>query len=212
MKNCFKFLSLPVLCILFSASSHAQVSATCGPEVGFSASGIYDSYSEDIHAGVFVHGGATAHIQIGGFFAVRPSILVQTGKFVNADYESESIKLTRISVPVALLFSKNFDNDNKLYFGAGPNFKYAVAGKSNINYDAEMRKIKFGNTVDDDMKRLDLGLHLRGGFDFGSGASLSLFLNYGLVNIDPHGSEYKKISIDALGFSFAWMFGGNKDY
>ena len=212
MNSYFRFLSIAAFCFLFSASSHAQVSATFGPEVGFTASGLYDSYNDEITAGLHVHGGATAHVQIGGFFAIRPSLLLQTGKFENPDYGEVSTKLTRISVPVALLFSKNFANENKLYFGAGPNLKFAIAGKTNNNIEYEMRKIKFGNSAGDDMKPFDVGLHFKGGFDFSRGLSLSLFLNWGLTNIDPNGAPYKTNAIDAFGFSLGWMFGGNKDY
>ena len=212
MKNYFKFLAVPFLCFLFSTASQAQVSATYGPEIGFTAAGLYDSYNDEVVAGLHVHGGVTAHLQIGDFFAVRPSVLLQSGKFENPDYGDGSLKLTRISVPVALLFSKNFENENKLYFGAGPNFKYAISGKSSNNTDYEMRKIKFGNSAEDDMKRMDLGLHFRGGFDFSKGMSMSLFLNWGLTNLNPQGGSYKTNAIDAFGFSFAWMFGGNSDY
>ena len=62
------------------------------------------------------------------------------------------------------------------------------------------------------MKPFDAGLHFKGGFDFSKGLSLSLFLNWGLTNIDPKGEPHKTTAIDAFGFSIGWMFGGNKEY
>jgi hypothetical protein len=210
MKNFFRLPAICLICILFSSASQAQVSATYGPEVGFTASGMFDDYTEDLYAGLNVHAGATAHLQIGNFFAVRPSVLFQTGKMQNTDYDQEYIKLTRIAVPVALLFSKNFENDNKMYFGAGPVFKYNISGKSNVNDDLNEQDIKFGSSTDDELKRTDVGLHFRGGFDFGTGLSMGLFLNYGVTNLNPRPESGKVVGIDAIGFSFAWMFGGNK--
>jgi hypothetical protein len=209
MKKAIKFLSLSFFLLSVSLISNAQVSATYGPEVGFTASGLYDSYNSEISAGVNVHFGGTAHIQVGDFFAVRPSVLFQTGTFKNPDYDGQSTHLSRISIPIALLFSKKFSSDNKLYVGFGPNIKYAITGKSNNNIDQIMRDIKFGSSSTDEMKRLDFGVHFRAGFDFARGASLGLFLNYGLTNLDPHGSPYTNKAIDAIGFSFAWMFGGS---
>lgn len=209
MKNLSLFFAVAIAGLFYSSEANAQATVTYGPELGFTASGLYDKSNEDIYAGLHVHGGVTAHVQVGGFFAIRPSLLFQTGKFENPDYGDVSTKLTRIYVPVPLLFSKNFENDNKLYFGAGPYIKYAIAGKSNNNIDYDMHKIKFGNSTTDEMKRPDVGLHFRGGFDFSRGTSLGLFLNWGLNNIDPRGTDYKLKSIDAIGFSFAWMFGGN---
>jgi hypothetical protein len=205
-------LSLALFCLLFSSNTQAQVSTSFGPEIGFTASGLYDKYNEEVTAGLHIHAGATAHIQIGDFFAVRPSLLFQTGKFENPDYPDQTTKLTRISIPVAILFSKNFENENKMYFGAGPNFKYSIAGKTNNNFESEMRKIKFGTANTDDMKPFDLGLHFRGGFDFSRGLSLGLFLNWGLSNLDPHGEPYKMNALDAFGFSLAWMFSSNNKY
>ena len=211
MKNLLRLFLASSFLFFISKNSSAQVTASYGPELGFTASGLYDHYGEEVTAGLHIHAGATAHFQIGEFFAVRPSLLIQTGQFQNPDYSEQYTKLTRIYVPVALLFSKNFENDNKMYFGAGPNLKYSIAGKSNNNFDYEVRKIKFGNSTSDDMKPFDVGLHFRGGFDFSRGLSLSLFLNWGLTNLDPKGEPNKTTGIDAFGFSFAWMFSGNQD-
>ena len=113
------------------------------------ASILHDSYNEEINTGINVHAGQPAHLQIGDFFAIRPSLLVQTGKFETPD-DDLTISLMRISISVAQLFSKNFGNNNKMYFGAGPSVKFALAGKSNNNVAYEMRKIKFGNSTEDD--------------------------------------------------------------
>jgi hypothetical protein len=62
------------------------------------------------------------------------------------------------------------------------------------------------------MKRLDLGLHAKGGFQFGMGLSLNLFFNAGLRNLASENAfDYQIRSLDAFGFSIGWMFGGNNN-
>jgi hypothetical protein len=212
MKKYFQILTLPVICLLFSIAGQAQVTTKFGPEVGFAASGLYDNYSEEVKAGITFQGGGTAHIQFGRFFAVRPSVLVKYGRLVDSEDLETFTSLTRISVPVAVLFSYNFKNDNQVYVGAGPNLMYSLAGKSNDNYDYVERKINFGSGAEDDMKPLDFGLHFKAGFNFNRGASVGIFVNAGLSNLYPQADDTRELkTLDAIGFSFAWLFGGNAE-
>jgi hypothetical protein len=195
------------LCVFFLRHAHAQTEVTYGPEVGFMASGLYDN-EETIFAGVNLHIGGTAHIQIGNHFAVRPSLLFRPGSYMsNADFTEEKISLTRLSVPIPLLYSRNFENSNKFFLGAGPNFMYSLSGKAkNGGMETD---IDFG---DNGLKRFDLGLHLKGGFQFGMGLSLNLFFNAGLSNIaQDNDFDYTLKSLDAFGFAIGWMFGGNTE-
>jgi hypothetical protein len=186
---------------LFCKKNQAQLSI--GPEAGFSAAGLYNS--EDVYAGVNLHIGATAHFQINDFLAVRPSLLFKTGTMVWADDEDEKISLTRISIPVPIMYSHVFNNSNMLFGGVGPNFMYNLSGK-NSSYGESM-KMEFGDNPGQ-MKRFVMGLHLKGGYQFANGLALSAFFNLGLSNLSNEPGENLK-SLDAVGFSLGWMFGGS---
>ncbi|HEX5152520.1 MAG TPA: porin family protein [Parafilimonas sp.] len=195
------------LCILpFCKKAQAQV--TVGPEVGFTAAGLYDEES-NVYAGINLHVGATAHLQVTDFLAVRPSLLYKTGTLVNGDYMDEKYSMNRISIPVPIMYSHIFDNSSTLFAGLGPNFMYNLSGKYKTG--GESSKLEFGSN-EGQMKRFDMGLQLKGGYQFANGLSLSTFFNLGLSNLSNVPGDNVK-TMDALGFSIGWMFGGNSpDY
>ena len=195
------------LCVLpFCKKAQAQVSV--GPEVGFTAAGLYNEES-DVYAGVNLHVGATAHFQLTDFLAVRPSLLFKTGTLTSADYNDEKYSMNRISIPVPIMYSHIFGNSSTLFAGLGPNFMYNLSGKYKVVGVSE--KMEFGSN-EGQMKRFDMGLQLKGGYQFANGLSLSSFFNLGLTNLS-NSSDTKVRSMDAVGFSIGWMFGGNSsDY
>jgi hypothetical protein len=198
--------SVPALLFIFTffKQVHAQVSV--GPEVGFTAAGLY-SNEQDVYAGLDGHFGLTAHIPLGNFLAVRASILFRSGSMAYTDDDQETITLTRISIPVPIMYSHVFDNGSVLFAGAGPNFMYSFSGK--YKYGSESQKIEFG-TSEEQIKPFDIGLHLKAGYQFAPGLVLSTFFNAGFTDLDNvDGQQFK--SLDAIGFSIGWMFGGKSN-
>lgn len=194
------------LCILPSSQINAQV--TFGPEAGFTAAGLY-SDADDLYAGINWHIGGTAHFQVNNFLAVRPSLLFKSGSMVNADYSEEAISLNRISIAAPVMYSHVFENNSIVFGGVGPNFMYNLSGK--VKYEGISEKIEFGNN-EGQLKPIDIGIQFKGGYQFANGLALSMFLNVGSSNLsnDPY-VTFK--SLDAVGFSFVWMFGGGSgDY
>jgi hypothetical protein len=191
------------LFVLSFCQARAQTEVTYGPVLGFSAAGLYTN-DEKVYAGMNLIIGGTAHIQLGNYFAIQPSLLFRPGMYMSdADFLDTKIALTRVSVPIPLMFSRNFESGNKFYLGAGPNFMYALSGK--IKEGSEEYDIDFEEL---DWKRMDLGLHFKGGFKFDMGLSLNLFFNAGLTNLAENRPDYTLRSLDAFGFSMGWMFGG----
>lgn len=190
-------------CLGFLSVSTASAQVSVGPEIGFTASGLYTE-DADTYAGVNWHAGATAHLQLNHFLAVRPSVLFRSGSMTYVDYET--IKLNRISIPVPIMYSHVFGNGGTIFAGLGPNFMYNLSG----TYEEEgfgTFDIAFGSG-EGQMKRLDIGVQIKGGFQFGNGISLSTFFNAGTTNLN-NSSDFKLRSLDAFGFSFGWMFGSN---
>ncbi|WP_290796494.1 porin family protein [Flavihumibacter sp. UBA7668] len=186
--------------ISFSSASFAQISV--GPELGFTASGLYDQ-DADTYAGANIHGGVTAHFQLNHFLAVRPSVLFRTGKMSYDDMDE--IKLSRISIPVPIMYSHVFDNSSTLFAGLGPNFMYNMSGK--YSSDGWSEDIEFGSG-DEQLKRMDIGVQVKAGYQFANGIALSSFINIGTTNL-YNTSEQKLRSLDAIGFSVGWMFGSH---
>ncbi|MGN6352225.1 MAG: porin family protein [Parafilimonas sp.] len=200
--------ALPAL-IICSLHSTTQAQVSVGPEIGFTASGLYND--NDIYAGLNYHAGVTAHFQLTDFLAIRPSLLFKTGDMKIADdYYDEKYSLNRISLPVPIMYSHIFGNNSTLFAGVGPNLMYNISGKySSAGYTS---KIEFGSDTAGQIKRFDVGLQLKGGYQFANGISLSTFFNLGLSNLS-NDAYYKLKSMDAFGFSIGWMFGSNSgDY
>lgn len=206
MKTTFMRWAISALFVLSFCTIKAQV--TIGPEVGFAASGLY-SDEEDLYAGFNWHIGGTAHFQLNNFLAVRPSLLFKSGSMMNADYNEEEISLNRLSLAAPIMFSHVFDNSSIVFGGAGPNFMYNLSGK--VKYSGESVKIDFGSN-EGQLKPFDMGIQLKGGYQFASGLALSAFLNIGTTNLSNEQQGTFK-SLDAFGFSINWMFGGGSgDY
>lgn len=203
--TCFRLLCSLIFFSLAS-TTNAQVHVSAGPEVGFTASGLYTDDQSDIFAGLNGHFGGTAHVQFGRFLAIRPSVLFKVGNMSHSDYTEQKISLNRIAVPIPILFSYVFRNDGLVFIGAGPNFQYAFSGKT--TYDSTTN-ISFGSGPGQ-WKRMDVGLHLKGGYQFPIGIGISTFANFGFTTLASTG--YSQIrSLDAIGFSLSYMFGARRD-
>ena len=192
---------------VFPLNNYVNAQVSVGPEVGFTAAGLYNDES-DVYAGINVHAGATAHIQLGNFLAVRPSLLFKTGTLSYQDDSNSKISFTRISLPVPIMYSKIFDNGGNLFVGVGPNIMYSLGGK--VKESGQSANIEFGKEQGQ-LKPIDIGLHLKGGFQFANGLALSTFFNGGFTNLS-NVSGIKTKTMDAIGFSIGWMFGGGSDY
>ena len=207
MKITFRSLLIAAFFITASTKINAQVTISAGPEIGFTASGLYSNGQADVYAGANFHFGGTANVQFGRFLAIRPSALLKLGSMKQADFTDQKISLTRLSVPVPVMFSYIFRNNSNLFVGAGPNFQYTLAGK--MKSGSESSNISFGSGAEE-MKRFDMGLHIKGGYQFPIGISLSTFANIGFSNLGN--TDYNKLkSLDAIGFSIGYMFGGGEE-
>lgn len=199
-------LLIAVFCFASFLTTKAQVQVSAGPEVGFTAAGLHIEEDDEIFAGANLHFGGTARIQFGKHFAIRPSVLLKLGNMSNSDYDDVKVSMTRISVPIPILYSHLFGNNSNLFVGAGPNLMYSLSGK--IKSGSESIKIPFGSNSGE-WKPLDVGLHLKGGFQFPNGLALSTFANFGFTNLANDGNKIK--TLDAFGLSIGYMFGGRED-
>lgn len=95
------------------------------------------------------------------------------------------------------------------YLTAGPVLSYGLGGtyidEITINDDVTKNdgKINWGDTVDDDLKRMDVGMGLGAGIQLGN-ISLSAGYNWGLVNLSPTGEDGEEIKNRLLQFSLGF--------
>lgn len=82
---------------------------------------------------------------------------------------------------------------------------YTLSGK--YSYDGITEDIQFGKG-EGEMKRMDIGVQIKGGYQFANGIALSTFFNFGATNLSNVDGQ-KLRSLDAVGFSVGWMFGSH---
>jgi hypothetical protein len=209
MRYYFFRLFAAIVFITATATVTAQTKIYVGPEASVIASGLVAQYGygDDIYAGVNAQVGGTAHLQFGRFFAVRPSLLLKFGTVTSVDFYSKKFSFTRIVAPIPVMFSYQFRNDGILFVGAGPNLQLALSAK-NIYNDSGTEKIRLGNR-DSALKRMDAGVHVKLGYQFPMGLAINTFMNVGATNLS-NDSRVKLTSLDAIGLSLGYMFGGKR--
>ena len=105
----------------------------------------------------------------------------------NAVYKS-SVKYISLQLPLIFLKSSN----KTFFLGAGPFVNFALSGK-NQSFSGTSTSMKFGNSITDDRKRIDVGGLVKAGkivddFIFGSknGIAFGLQYNIGLIDVTPN--------------------------
>ncbi len=99
----------------------------------------------------------------------------------------------------------------KFFIGAGPTFTLAVNGKTKVNITGEVpeeRKIKFGNSDNDDLRPFDIGANILVGYAIKNGFYVSANYNLGLLNLTP-GKDANDFTMrfNYYAFKVGWLFG-----
>ena len=148
--------------------------------------------------------GGLANIFVSNIFFIEPELLF-SGKANN------TAKLYYVEIPVDIMLKEPFESSD-LYFGLGPYLGIGIAGNiQKFNYYNNepvntFSKIKFGNSANDDFKKIDFGLNLKTGIQLDMGAFVSLNYSLGLTDITPSVATAKN---RYLGISVGFMFGNH---
>ncbi len=97
----------------------------------------------------------------------------------------------------------------KLFLGAGPYVAANIAGQNKIQDNSGNKTtsdLKFGSTSADDLKTVDLGLNVLGGYQFNTGLTLGGGYGYGLTNLRPNGNSDNKTSNRVWSFSIGFLY------
>jgi len=192
---------------LLMASSFAQK-----PKPSFAVSaGISSAYyyvdgdvnsSSDFKTGLST--GVSARIPTGQHWGVEPGLFfVQKGGVENVEGMSAKTTLNYLEMPVDMYYTKR----NRFFFGFGPSFAFALSGKAKLNDGSGEQSIdlKFGSNEEDDLKSLDAGLNLVGGYRFANSMFVSVNVNSSVSNLSNEpGTQFNNAY---LGIRLGYMFG-----
>lgn len=172
------------LLITLASSSFAQ---SFGIKAGLNLSNMVmkdddDTYSDDYKILPGFHAGVVAEIPFSDMFSFEPGLILSTKGFKyeeSEEYMGETIeakmKTSLFYLDIPLNLKVNFGTDNmKIYGTFGPYLGMGLSGKYKAEAsfmgesETETEDIKWGTSEDDDdLKRLDFGLGVGAGVQFG---------------------------------------------
>ncbi len=142
------------------------------------------SVASDVKPGFSI--GLSSFIVLNKNFSFQPSLnFVQKGGILKDASESTTDKSTFNYLELPLNFIYNTHSvAGKFFIGAGPSFDIGLSGRYKITgmYE-ESGSVHFGNSEDDDLKRIGVGLNLLAGYEFKSGMLISGNYNFSLNNL-----------------------------
>lgn len=199
--------------IIFIGSAYTQKkSPSFAVSAGISSSFYFtddnsSSSSSDFKTGFTA--GISARFPTGVHWAIEPGLFfVQKGGIENfEDGAVGTVKATTtlnyLELPVDMYYSKR----DRFFFGFGPSFGFALSGKTKFENgsDAESISLKFGSGDDDDLKSLDIGINLLGGFQFQNSLFIALNIDTGINNLsNVEGTSYSNAFMGIrLGYTFS---------
>jgi len=109
-------------------------------------------------------------------------------------------------LPANIRFNLSTTKDAKVFLGGGGYLAYGIGGTI-IYYNngyKESQKINFGNTSDDDLENIDMGLVFQFGAAFRENYEGHIFYDMGLKRLVPNSTSnsYNRV----FGFNLTWYF------
>jgi hypothetical protein len=218
MKPLKWLLVLMVICTMIVSSQAQNLSITGG--LNLSNQMIkYDgqTLSDDFKMLPGFHAGAFTSIPLSGTLTFDPGLLITTEGFrynFNLSFLGENFrvksKVNLIYLDVPLNLKNTFDlGGANLYIQAGPYAGIGLSGKikTEMTYNGETEKetvdVEWGNSSDDQYRRLDFGLGAGAGIGLGN-MSFGVSYNLGLANTASSNEGGGTIKNRVLGISLAY--------
>jgi hypothetical protein len=192
--------------IFFSQTTYAQF--FIGPDVGMNTSNLKISYpavsyknrlSTGFRAGLLIsiNGDKNVIFNTGlCYYAKGSNITASAG----TQYYASNFVLHSIQLPFYASIQSPPGRYGRFFLGAGAFIDYHFSGKESVGEHST--KFSFGNNRGD-VKRMDAGLALQGGYRVNDGISLRLQYQYGLTNlvVEPN----QTIRARSFGLTIAYM-------
>lgn len=208
-----KLFFLPVIFLATSFAATAQ-----NTRIGFTAGAVFANYhskvegeSDNGDSKIGITAGVLFDISAGKQFSFQPALnFVQKGSKSKETYGGStmkaSINVNTIEIPLNLVYNAG-GTSGSFFFGAGPSLAFAISGK--VKFDdgstSVEENLKFGNTDNDDIKGMDLGLNIMTGYCFQNGLLCAVNYNRGLSNLVPGGSANGTTKSNYFGIKLGYL-------
>ncbi len=213
MKTLFIIL---VACTVLHFAGYAQ-----GAHIGISAGAAIsnlnfksDNVSLSAKTKTGFTAGVVADLPLGTSFSLQPGLYyVRTGTTVEETSSGQTVSadmsINNLELPLNLLFNAH-SGAGTFFIGAGPSIAYALSGKGKASdgTNSTSQDLHFGNSADDDLKRINLAANFTTGFTLRNGLLLAVNYNAGLSNLLPQATDNNKITSHYFGIRLGYMFGG----
>lgn len=233
MKKYILFLGLGLATCL---QSNAQ-KIMGGPEIGVNFSTMSQWVNDNkirtemllgLKVGAVLDIGATSN------FSIQPGLFYSMKGFSNdytntiiinnlaySDHYEQTVRVNYLEIPINFIYK--FGNySDRFFVGGGPYIGVATGGTVETqrtrtlqsNGDATKitetttHSIDIGNSrVNDDIKPIDAGLNIMGGYEFRSGIFMRANVGLGLANVQPGGDDDNSLRNFCAGLSVGYLFG-----
>ncbi len=224
-----KKIFLVAAVFIFGSAAYAQTSSTdTRTKFGIKAGVNLPKYkyvnddantSDKSESSANFHVTGYADIPVSSFFSVQPGISLQ-GKGAKL-YGSDNLRVTEdvlaIEIPVNLLANIPA-GPGHFFLGAGPYVGFNVAGQiktkgsgtflgQQYTVDTE-EDLEIGDGDGDNIKALDFGVNLLGGYQFSSGFNIGAGYGLGFTNLYPGSTSQTNVEKNnrVLSFSVGYAF------
>lgn len=207
-----------ILVVLIAAScwkAEAQ-NARIGIAAGLSIANMHskvDGESDNGNSKIGILAGFVADVPLSDRFSFQPQLqFVQKGtkdeQTFNGVTEKAKLGINYLEVPLNFLYHPK--KANGFFIGVGPSIGIGIFGKAKYTYSGTSlsSNIKFGNSDEDDIRRMDLGANFTTGICFQNGVFLSANFNQDLNNLFPGGSSDGTMKNHYFGFQLGYFLNG----
>lgn len=155
-----------------------------------------------------------ADVAVSPFFSIQPGISLQGkgGKFNETDTYLSKQDVLSLEIPINLV-AKLPAGPGNFFIGAGPYAGLNISGQQKREYNSSAVQVdyeedlKFGNSVDDNLKSLDFGVNFLAGYQFASGFNVGAGYGLGLSDLTPKDIQGNiKQTNRVLSFSVGYAF------
>jgi hypothetical protein len=210
-----KLLILSVILIAFQINTQAQ-KARFGIAAGVAMSNYSFKISDVSLSGnsrLGITAGLLGDIPLGKSFSFQPAVnFVQYGTSIESESfdatQKDEIKVNCLEVPLNCVYNAEAGN-GRIFVGAGPAISFHLSGKEksfDSYYGEEEKSFVFGNDLEADMRRTNIGANFIAGYNFSNGLFISMNYNLGLKNLQPGDSEDESTKAHYFGLRVGYFF------
>lgn len=194
------------------------------PVVGFSGGVVFANYKAKLY-GESVKGNSKTGINAGLFvdfplnthFSFQPALnFVQKGTAEREIYlgirERTSLRINSMEVTVNFLYNVS-GNTGNFFIGGGPSLAFHLSGKRKNNEGTQpyFTDLKFGNSKEDTLRRMDFGANFLTGYSFPNGLMLAVNYNLGLSNLFTDKNENSILKSNYIAIKLGFLLNRMKN-